>query len=176
MQIREGTSVDLEAIARIHADSWRDSYRGIMEDAFLDWQVLEDRMDAWAGRFRAPPPDFQVLVAERDATVIGFICVFADEKPGWLLLDNLHVSEAARRRGAGQKLMRAMSKRLAEKGRQKVRLLVLEGNEGACRFYERLGSTKRPIEHKGFRGLGPFASIPYEWEAFGELGQATSAA
>ncbi|MEM9060420.1 MAG: GNAT family N-acetyltransferase [Pseudomonadota bacterium] len=176
MKIREGTLCDLEAIARIHAASWRDSYRGIMDDAFLDGPVLNDRRDAWAERFRNPFPEMSVFVAEDETTVTGFICVFADDRPGWLLLDNLHVSERARDRGVGKALMFAMSARLAKSGHRKVRLLVLKGNDGACRFYERLGGTRCPTVHKGFRGLGPFASIPFEWERFDRLANSPEAA
>ena len=166
MRIREGARADLDSVARIHAASWRDSYRGIMDDSFLDGPVIADRLDAWAQRLDAPPNPAVLLVAEDDAEVLGFVYVCPDDDPDRLLLDNLHVSAASRGRGVGLALMQQMGRVLADIGHTRVRLLVLEGNDGACRFYDRLCGQRQPIVHKGFRGLGPFASIPFTWDDF----------
>ncbi|MEM7211289.1 MAG: GNAT family N-acetyltransferase [Pseudomonadota bacterium] len=166
MHIREGARSDLESVASIHAASWRDSYRGIMEDGFLDGPVVEDRLDAWRRRLDAPPNPAVLLIAEEDADVLGFVYVCPDDDSDRLLLDNLHVSAASRGRGIGLALMQQMGRALRNLGHTRVRLLVLEGNDGACRFYDRLGGQRQQIVHKGLRGLGPFASIPFTWDDF----------
>lgn len=165
MRIRGGDAADLDAIARIHAQSWQDSYRGILEDAYLDGPVVQDRREVWAKRLAAPPQRSALLVAE-DPDIAGFCHVLPDGAPGWLMLDNLHVSASHRGQGIGLALMRAMGEAVAALGLRQVRLLVLAENTGACRFYERLGGVRQPVIMNGVAGLGPFASIPFTWTDF----------
>lgn len=47
---------DAEAIATLHAGSWRRHYRGAYSDAFLDGDVVSDRLAVWAERLREPDP------------------------------------------------------------------------------------------------------------------------
>ena len=42
---------DLEPIALLHARSWRNTYRGIVPDEFLDQVADSDRRKFWAARF-----------------------------------------------------------------------------------------------------------------------------
>ena len=51
----------------------------------------------------------------------------------------LYVRPAARRRGAGRALLRAVSAVLREQGAKWVLLDVDRGNDGALAFYERIG-------------------------------------
>jgi len=45
---------DVEAIAALHADSWRRNYRGAYLDSYLDGDVVTDRLRVWANGSRAP--------------------------------------------------------------------------------------------------------------------------
>src|SRR6266496_5428632 len=51
---REATAKDVEAIAALHADSWRRHYRGAYSDAFLDNEVFADRLQIWTDRLHQP--------------------------------------------------------------------------------------------------------------------------
>jgi nitrogen regulatory protein PII-like uncharacterized protein len=44
---RIANSSDIEAIAIIHSNSWKRSYRGIYTDNYLNFEVEEDRMKVW---------------------------------------------------------------------------------------------------------------------------------
>ena len=39
MQIRLATLADAEAIAHVHAESWRTAYRGALSDAYLSGPI-----------------------------------------------------------------------------------------------------------------------------------------
>jgi hypothetical protein len=54
MQYRIANMDDLEGIAQLHAESWRNSYRGIFPDDFLDHDVWDERQNAWASRLSSP--------------------------------------------------------------------------------------------------------------------------
>jgi hypothetical protein len=48
--LRDSRGEDAEAIAAIHADSWRRRYRGAFQDAYLDGDILAERVAVWHKR------------------------------------------------------------------------------------------------------------------------------
>jgi hypothetical protein len=87
-------------IAALHADSWRRHYRGAYSDAFLDGDVIADRIATWSERLRAPDPRRQTILAENTGGLIGFAHIAFDDDPNTgALLDNLHVANGHKRRG-----------------------------------------------------------------------------
>jgi ribosomal protein S18 acetylase RimI-like enzyme len=155
--LRTANSGDIEAIAVLHAESWRRNYRGIYPFEYLDKEVAEDRLAVWRTRLTAPPPNQHVVVAEGDSLINGFICVYGDEDPEWgSLIDNLHVATDVKRSGIGTQLMREGARWLqAHYPRSQVYLWVLEANASARAFYERLGgedtgAVSQPVAGGGF--------------------------
>src|SRR5436309_2575695 len=89
---RQATPDDIESVALLHAESWRASYRGMLEDTYLDGPVFDDRRAVWKDRLSSPRFAQLVVVAERDAEMVGFVCALAREDPVWgNFLDNIHV-------------------------------------------------------------------------------------
>lgn len=41
MQFRQATSQDAKRIAKVHVDSWRTTYQGIIPDSYLDGLTYE---------------------------------------------------------------------------------------------------------------------------------------
>lgn len=71
-EIRPATVDDAYGIARVHVDTWRDAYAGIVPAAVL--AALD--IDARAQRMRqllGDPNPFTNLVAALDGTVVGFV-------------------------------------------------------------------------------------------------------
>lgn len=144
MRTRIAHVADAEAIARLHAESWRTAYRGILSDDFLDNVVVENRRALWADRFADLIPQRCTIVIEDDGGgMIGFICVEGSEDSRWgSLIDNLHVAPHRKRAGLGRILMREGSRWLANHhAATPVYLWVFDANTNARRFYERLGAT-----------------------------------
>ena len=56
MEYRHATAQDASAIATLHAESWRQNYRGAFSDAFLDGDVHTERLTVWTKRLRTPGP------------------------------------------------------------------------------------------------------------------------
>jgi GNAT superfamily N-acetyltransferase len=142
VQIRLADSGDAEAIARLHADSWRRHYRGAYADSFLDGDVAADRLAVWSTRLQAPVHS-RTIVAVVEEEVVGFIHVEFDQDPRWgSLVDNLHVSHRHRRTGIGSVLLghaiRAVSEQASGEG---MHLWVLEQNTAAQTFYRACGAA-----------------------------------
>ena len=163
--LRPATAADAEAIAQLHAESWRRTYRGMMPDAFLDGGALADRRRVWHQRLGHPVDGQFVRIAEDRGAIAGFICAFADHDPLWgAYIDNLHVAYATHRRGVGSALMRSVGEwLLASDRRGSVYLWVMEANAGARRFYERLGAVDAGTETQFDPGGGSAPNCRYIW-------------
>jgi ribosomal protein S18 acetylase RimI-like enzyme len=129
---------DVEAIAALHADSWRRHYRGAYSDAFLDGDITADRLLVWTHRLNEPQQGEVTIVAERANGLIGFAHTIFDDDPIWgALLENLHVTYGLKRNGVGSRLMAATANVVvARKPSTGVHLWVLEQNAAAQAFYE----------------------------------------
>jgi len=146
--IRRATRGDVQAVARLHAESWRSAYRGSLSDDYLDERVFADRFSLWSKKLSSRDDALLVLLASRDAEPIGFVCVILDEDPTWgALLDNLHVLPGWKGKGLGRRLMAEAARWVA--GRRPgspLHLWVIEANEEARSFYGRLGG--KPLDRK----------------------------
>ena len=132
---------DAEAVAALHADSWRRNYRGAYSDAFLDGDLDADRLAVWGSRFNDPDASTHTLIAEDAAGLVGFAHTVFDADPTWgALLDNLHVSNDRKRRGVGSRLM-ALTARAVVERRTGLYLWVLEQNVSAQAFYAANGGN-----------------------------------
>ena len=116
-------------------------------------QLLPFRPDeeAWARRRRHYESLLgsgcgHLLLAEQGGRVIGYAMVSETGGQTTLAtgdrmaeLETLSVAEDERGQGVGRALMDAAYAVMRELGATEVMLYVLEGNDGALRFYERLG-------------------------------------
>jgi GNAT superfamily N-acetyltransferase len=144
MQFREAQPGDAAAIAQLHANSWRQTYRGMMPDAFLDGDVVTNRLQVWHDRLAHDRPEQFVYLAEDGANLVGFICAIGNEDPVWgSFIENMHVAQAYKRQGIGTDLMQAAAVWLkARHANLGVYLWAIEANEAARRFYEHLGGAQ----------------------------------
>jgi GNAT superfamily N-acetyltransferase len=143
VRFRSACPTDAEAIASLHTDSWRRHYRGAYSDAFLDGDVVADRLSVWIGRLSDPLPEAYTIIAERDDVVVGFAHGILGEDPTWgALLDNLHVAHGLKRRGIGARLLTLIARVVVERTPSSgLYLWVLEQNTDAQAFYAARGGT-----------------------------------
>lgn len=145
MTFRDALDSDAPAIARLHAESWRSAYRGMLSDDYLDNRAHPERAALWQARFaeKALKPFFAIL-AESDKQLVGFACVFPNEHPAFgSFLDNLHVSPHLVGQGIGRHLLTEVARRLAADGISGgLYLWVIEQNSRARRFYKSAGAIE----------------------------------
>jgi ribosomal protein S18 acetylase RimI-like enzyme len=142
VRIRAAGEQDAEAVARLHADSWRRHYRGAYTDAYLDGDVVADRRAVWSVRLAAADPAAAAtFLAEDDRGLAGFVHVVLDDDARWgSLVDNLHVAHTHRRAGIGTALMSHAAAAVTERAEHpSLYLWVLEQNTSAQEFYRALG-------------------------------------
>ncbi|NNF80183.1 MAG: GNAT family N-acetyltransferase [Rhizobiales bacterium] len=150
--MRDAVVQDASAVTALHVASWRSSYRGVLPDAYLDGEADAERGAHWQKTLKGLGPQDIVLLAEDNEGLHGFISVYWRKEPGFdAYLDNLHVRPGQRGGGLGRQLLAAALQRLIAQGAHNFCLWVFDQNQGAVRFYERLGG--KPVE----RGLDDFA-------------------
>lgn len=165
MRYRRATHDDVDAIAALHAESWRRHYRGVLDDAFLDGDVVADRRALWRDRFARPLPTYLTIVAEQAGVVVGFAHTVLDDDPTWgALVDNLHVAPHLKGQGVGTRLMaetaRAVLGRSPTSG---LYLWVFEQNTAAQAFYEARGGQRTGRDTYDPPGGGRAPVLRYAW-------------
>jgi GNAT superfamily N-acetyltransferase len=141
MRIRDATLNEAWAIARVHVDSWRTTYRGLLPEAVLDRLSYEQRAEVWHQRLTNVDPDLYALVVEDGGQIVGVISGGRNRSgdPAYEgTVSILYLLESHQGRGLGRQLMRAAAERLAQRDIRSLQLWVQMGNP-ATQFYERLG-------------------------------------
>jgi len=165
MRYRQATAEDADAIAQLHADSWRRTYRGAFSDEFLDGPVVGERRTVWAERLSRPAAPTYTVVADDDGVVVGFAHTVFDDDPVWgALLDNLHVVHGLKRQGVGRRLMARSAQAVVEReARSGLYLWVLQQNITAQAFYEAIGGDRvgEGVSHPPGGGTAP--TFRYAW-------------
>jgi ribosomal protein S18 acetylase RimI-like enzyme len=151
--VRRAEDRDRPAIAAVHAESWRGSYRGVLPDRFLDEEMGPIMAERW--RAQEIRPEDAVLVAERDGEVLGFCAVWDGES---VYIDNLHVRAEARSSGVGRRLLAEATRHFLRPGRRKAHLHVVAANLRARALYLRLGGRPAGLVDKDLYGT----SVPNE--------------
>lgn len=87
-------------------------------------------------------------VAAGDSPVVAFALFFTNfstflAQPG-LYLEDLYVKPAHRSRGIGRAMLTRLARLAAERGYGRFEWSVLDWNENAIRFYEKMGATVMP--------------------------------
>ena len=165
VRFREAGNGDIAAVAGLHADSWRRSYRGAYSDEFLDGDVDENRRTVWTERLLVAQLDRSTIVAERDGTLVGFVHTVFDHDPEWgSFVDNLHVTHELKRSGIGAQLMAESARAVrARATAPSLYLWVLEPNTAAQAFYEARGGIRAGREDRVSPAGDLVVAFRYAW-------------
>ncbi|HUY65076.1 MAG TPA: GNAT family N-acetyltransferase [Acidimicrobiales bacterium] len=164
--IRPARAADAEAVAELHAESWRRHYRGAYLDSYLDGDVVADRRAVWSERLAEPDADRCTLVAVDDGEVVGFAHLVFDADPTWgSLLDNLHATFLRKRSGIGTRLVSEVARAVIERSPASgLHLWVLEQNTAAQAFYSaRWGTCVERAMRGPFPGGGHAQALRFAW-------------
>ena len=135
--VRDARPEDAEAIARIAAASWRDTYRDIFEPAFIDEFLARNYAPdsiASAARRSADRRDTQFLVADRDGAVVAYAQFGVGERGPEL--SRIYADPAHYGTGAGSALLDELESRLEV---DSYVLDVHSRNDRGRAFYDRRG-------------------------------------
>jgi ribosomal protein S18 acetylase RimI-like enzyme len=165
LRIRKAQPQDAPAIAKVHVESWRTTYAGIIASEFLAALSVEERERMWLEALSASPASVSLYVAETaEGEMVGFAAagperegdtIYRGEVYAIYLLKNYH------RQGIGSALFRACVQDLESRGFTSFLLWVLKANP-ACQFYQALGG-KFLREKEAQFGSQQLIGIAYGW-------------
>ncbi|MBP0452106.1 GNAT family N-acetyltransferase [Kitasatospora sp. RG8] len=165
--IRRGTAHDAEAVADLHALSWRTAYVGIVPDQALGDGMAAERRELWALRLTAdygePANTPELLIADQAGDAVGF-AYLVPQQDGRVLLDNLHVRPGRTGGGIGRALLDAARAHVVRRHPgADLYLEVLRDNTGAVAFYEREGGRRTAEQEGVFPGGYVLPEYEYTW-------------
>ncbi len=166
--IRKAELQDVAGIAKVHVDSWRTTYKGIVPDTFLASLSYGNREKIWASGIEQN----NVYIAEDDTGQIVGFASGGKERTGKYEayvgeLYAIYLLEGQQGKGLGRKLIQTVVDDLKEKKLNSMLIWALIENP-ACRFYEALGGKEidtAKIEIDGKK----LSEIAYGWDDLGNL-------
>ncbi len=143
VKIRPAGIKDAKTIATIHTSSWRDVYRNILPQAYLNKEIEQERSDFWHRKISGLDESEMLLVANSADIITGFIWITLAGEPGYdAVIEALHIDANAKNCGYGKQLMKAAVEQLIRDGRKSVCLRVFDENTAAIKFYQHIGGIK----------------------------------
>lgn len=157
---------DAPGIARVHIDSWRTSYKGIVPDTFLANLSYRRREEVWtkilSNRERR---QYEYVAVDEQGRIVGFVSggPLRDGDPSYgSELYAIYLLKEAQGQGIGRCLFLAFVERLIQAGKNSMLLWVFANNNPARGFYEAMGGrlvSKQPMEIGGVT----LEEVSYGW-------------
>ncbi len=169
--MRRATVADTPAIARIHVDTWRATYAGILPDAYLVGMTRVQQSASWQRAVAMDRGGYVTLVMEEAGTgIVGFASAGPVRKSGLPRgsgvrgeVYTLYVDDDWQGRGYGRALLQGTLANLFENGLGGIVVWVLEANPSRF-FYEAMGGVRLAARHEMFAGAD-VGEIGYVWHA-----------
>ena len=169
--VRPARVADAPAISRVHRESWRTTYAGILPLEVIAREAGRKSEDSWRGWLEQADRASATLVAERPGEgIVGFSFCGPARAPLEGLeaeIYALYVLQVHQRRGVGRELVRASARHFVRLGLFGFYLWVLKANRARF-FYDALGGEV--VAEKTERlGGHPFNEIAYAWHDLTQL-------
>jgi SAM-dependent methyltransferase len=164
IRIRDGVADDAAAIARVHIQSWRTTYAGIIPDDYIARFASDSRERTWRGLLTESERRSFVCVAEDEkGTIVGFASGGrargeATDYAGEIYA--LYLMQPFQRRGIGRRLMAAVARRFLGVGHLSMIVWVLAENPSR-RFYAAIGGAPAGEKPADIAGL---TEVAYGWK------------
>lgn len=162
---------DADDLARVHVQSWRETYKGLLPDAYLARMSEPAHVRRFGQMLMKPGPDDVTLVAADRWGLVGYVQGgpsrrrVADEAE----VATIYLLRAAQNRGLGARLLADAARALAARGAKSLVISVLRDNSAARGFYEHLGGEAEPARLEPGPGGGSYYEVAYRWAEIGRL-------
>jgi ribosomal protein S18 acetylase RimI-like enzyme len=142
MKIRKATIDDAKAIAKVHGESWKTTYTGIVPASYLQQLSVTEKEQLWKRGLQQSK--HYIFVVEEDGNVCGFIsggrnrATQGKESEYEGEIYAIYLLKEAQRKGYGKELVKTLVNDFVNDGIHSMTVWVLEDNPSK-HFYERLG-------------------------------------
>lgn len=161
--IRTAKPTDAHGLADVHDAAWRFAYRGILPGAELERMISRRGPPWWQ---RAIARRVPIVVLETGGHVRGYVTYGGSRVrtlPYKAEVYELYVQPEYSGLGFGRRLFRTVQQRMMRRGHQAMVVWCLADNDGACRFYESLGSRQIATAEETFTNV-KVAKVAYGFD------------
>ena len=162
--VRAATAADAPGIARVHQESWRTTYGGILPADVIAAMAGRKSEAQWRRRLAREGDASRTWVAQQDGAIVGFAhCGDARHRLEGLDAEiyALYVLQGHQRRGIGRALVRACARHFVRQAQFGFYLWVLKANRARL-FYEAMGGEEAGEKTERL-GLHSFSEVAYAW-------------
>ncbi|MGX9134986.1 N-acetyltransferase family protein [Rummeliibacillus sp. JY-2-4R] len=168
MRIRRANIWDAEGIAKVHVDSWKTTYKGIIPDNYLDSLSYENRTELW--KQNIIKDNYVIIVENGQGKIIGFADAWKREtniEENTCDLTSIYLLEEYQGTGIGKALLRELFIHFKKMGYSKIFVDVLEDNKTKY-FYEYYGA--RFVKNVQIKiGEKVLNESKYEWSSVDQV-------
>lgn len=167
--MRRATVADAAAIARIHVETWRSTYAGMLPKNYLAGLHRGRQAAGWRRMLATDRGAKMALVMEEAGTgIVGFASAGPARSAGLPRNSDvrgevytLYIDGDAQGRGYGRALFQGITASLFENELGAIMVWVLEANPSRF-FYEAMGGTRMAMRQERFAGA-ELDEIGYVW-------------
>ncbi len=162
---------DAEALARVHVAAWRETYRGLLPDAYLARMSEAVHARRFGHALLRPGPDEVILAAADRAGLVGYAMggPSRSRAVGEAEIATLYLLRHAQGQGLGARLLRDTARAMKAGGAKTLTISVLRDNIRAREFYEHLGGVAEPARQERGPGGALLYEVVYRWADIGTL-------
>ncbi|HEY1683520.1 MAG TPA: GNAT family N-acetyltransferase [Tepidisphaeraceae bacterium] len=140
--IRQPSIADIPDMARVHVETWRTTYRGIIADSFLEYLSLQKHLERHQ-KYMAMPGTIYSVAEVEGQRLVGFLSGGPKRDASFVQAGELYainILEQHRRSGIGAAMKRQWANNLRNANINAGYVWVLAANQPAVTFYEKLGA------------------------------------
>ena len=138
--LNEITIKDLDTVVMIHCESWRDAYKGFMDEDYIS-RKNSTRRAKWENILAESPAEKHFLIRDGDIPV-GMISMDSPRENGdgdTYEIFGLYILPQFMKKGYGTAAVSLAEAKIRDLGYGKISLWVLEPNQRARSFWEKMG-------------------------------------
>jgi ribosomal protein S18 acetylase RimI-like enzyme len=156
---------DAEDLARVHVASWRETYRGLLPDAYLARMSEPAHARRFARALKTPGPDEVTLALADRGGIVGYACggPARTGAAGEAEIATLYLLRRVQGQGLGARMIADMARTMAARGAGSLVVSVLRDNIRARGFYEHLGGVPDPARQEPGPGGRLLFEVAYRW-------------
>ena len=162
--IREATHSDVPAMSRVHVDTWKTTYRGIVPDSHLENLSYERRAASWHQILNRGDSNFTYIAQNESGEIVGFAHGGVERTGDPVYKGELmaiYIRQSYQQKDLGRRLVQVVVERLAQLDIYSMLVWVLADNP-ACQFYAALGGNS-VHEKEIMVGGKPLIEVAYGW-------------
>lgn len=167
LKIRKAKPSDAAAIAKVHVDTWRTTYKGIVPNAYLAGLAYKPKEEMWERLIAEQEEnDHYFVLLDKSDKVVGFVCGGDNRTEDDDMFDAeifaIYILEPFQGKGNGRALLEKSLQQFKRDGFKHAIVWVVEANP-ACQFYEAAGG-KHVAERMEDIGGKKLKELGYGWQ------------